>query len=173
MVLSTKPLPHDSEEAKQRGKHELQPKTVMNAGHFWDNYCRLCPILKVNKLLYFGRWTFVELHQFEDKLERSWIILDHKIHEGRAWVKAKRIRNQRNLRSAEHWIPAEVFGRNEPAKLPFYIFDNSLFLVDPAWEIGNCFYNWLSVEPVSQKDSKRKMSRRQNQVKKPRRYIDI
>ena len=150
----------------------MQPKTVANAGYFWDNYCKLRPILKVNKLLYLGRWTFVELHQFEDKLEGNWVILGHKLHEGRAWIKTKRIRNQRNLRSPEYWIPAEVFGKKEPARLAFYIFENSLFLLDPAWEI---FFNWLSVEPLSQKDSspKRRMPRSQKQVRKPQKYIDI
>ena len=111
MVISVKPLPNDSDEAKPGKGHELQPRTVANAGYFWDNYCKFRPILKVNKLLYLGRWTFVELHQFEDKLEGKWVILDHKIHEGRAWIKAKRVRNQRNLRSSEYWIPAEVFGK--------------------------------------------------------------
>ena len=135
------------------------PKLV-NAGYFWDNYCRICPILKVNKLLYLGRWTFVELHRFEDELEGNWIILGHKIYEGKAWIKAKRVRNWRNLRSSEHWIPAEVFGKREPARVAFYIFENSLFLVDPAWEIGNSFFNWLSVESLSKKDSssKRRLS---------------
>ena len=144
MVLSVKPLPNDSDELTVGKGHELQPKTVMNSGYFWDNYCKFRPILEVNKILYLGRWTFVELHHFEDKLEGSWIILGHKMHEGRAWIKAKRIRNRRNLRSSEHWIPAEVFGKKEPASLAFYIFENSLFLVDPAWEIGNSFFNWLT-----------------------------
>ena len=111
MVISVKQLPNDSDEAKPGKGHELQPRTVANAGYFWDNYSKFRPILKVNKLLYLGRWTFVELHQFEDKLEGKWVILDHKIHEGRAWIKAKRVRNQRNLRSSEYWIPAEVFGK--------------------------------------------------------------
>ena len=93
MVLSVKPLPNDNDEVTVGKGHELQPKTVANAGYFWDNYCRFRPILKVNKLLYLGRWTFVELHRFEDKLEGKWIILGHKMHEGRAWIKAKRIRN--------------------------------------------------------------------------------
>ena len=175
MVLTVKPLPNDSDSTKQGKGHELQPKTVANAGYFRDNYCKFRPILKVNKLLYLGRWTFIELHRFEDKLEGNWVILDHKMHEGRAWIKAKRIRNKRNLRNAEHWIPADVFGKKEPASLAFYIFENSLFLIDPAWEIGNDFFNWLSVEPLSQKDSspRRTMPRSQKQVREPRKYNDI
>ena len=117
MVLSVKPLPNASDEVTIGKGHGLQPKTVANAGYFWDNYCRLRPILKVNKLLYLGRRTFIDLHRFEDKLEGNWVILGHKIHEGRTWIKAKRIRNRRNLRSPEQWIPAEVFGKQEPAKL--------------------------------------------------------
>ena len=169
MVLSVKPLPNDSDETKPGKGHELQPKTVANSGYFWDNYYKFRPILKVNKLLYLGRWTFVELHWFEDKLEGKWIILGHKMHEGRAWIKATRIRIRQNLRNSEYWIPAEVFGKREPAKLAFYIFDNSLFLVDPAWEIGNDFFNWMSVEPLSQKDPspRRRIPQRQKQVKKP------
>ena len=79
------------------------------------------------------------------------------------------------MRNAEHWIPAEVFGKKEPASLAFYIFENSLFLVDPAWEIGNDFFNWMSVEPLSLTDfsPKRRMPRRQKQVRKPQKYIDI
>ena len=95
------------------------------------------------------------------------------MHEGRAWIKAKRIRNRRNLRNAEHWIPAEVFGRKEPASLAFYIFENSLFLVDPAWEIGNDYFNWLSVESLGKTSSKKRTFPRQKQVMKPRKYIDI
>ena len=89
MVISVKPLPNASDEATVGKGHELQPKTVMNSGYFWDNYCKFRPILKVNKTLYLGRWTFVELHHFQDKLEGRWIILGHKMHEGRAWIKAK------------------------------------------------------------------------------------
>ena len=111
MVLSVKPLPNDSDKVVKGGNHDLQPKTVMNSGYFWDNYCKFRPILKVNKILYLGRWTFVELHHFQEKLEGKWIILGHMMHEGRAWIKAKRIRNRRNLRNTEHWIPAEVFGK--------------------------------------------------------------
>ena len=175
MVLSVKPLPNDSDRVTKGKNHELKPRTIANSGYFWDNYCRLRPILKVNRLLYLGKWTFVELHNLEDKLEGNCVILDHKMHEGCAWIKARRIRNRRNLRSSEYWIPAEVFGKKEPAKLAYYIFDNSLFLVDPAWEIGNDFFNWMSVEPLSLKDfsPKRRMPRRQKQVKKPRKYIDI
>ena len=123
MVLSVKPLPNDSDELTVGKGHELQPKTVANAEYFW------------NKLLYLGRWTFVELHCFEDKLEGNWVILGHKMHEGRAWIKAKRIRNRRNLRSSEHWIPAEVFGKREPAKLAFYIFENSVSNQFLSWEV--------------------------------------
>ena len=175
MVISIKPLPSDSDSSKPGKGHELQSKTVMNSGYFWDNYRKFRPILKVNKMLYLGKWTFVAMHPFQDKLEGKWIILDHKMHEGRAWIKAKRIRNRSNLRNAEHWIPAEVFGKKEPARLAFYIFENSLFLIDPAWEIGNDFFNWMSVEPLSLKDfsPKRRMPRRLKQVKKPRKYIDI
>ena len=93
MVISVKPLPNASDEVTLGKGHELQPKTVMNSGYFWDNYCKFRPILKVNRLLYLGRWAFIELHQFDDKLEGNWVILDHKMHEGRAWIKAKRIRN--------------------------------------------------------------------------------
>ena len=93
MVLSVKPLPNDSDEVTVGKGHELQPETVANAGYILDNYCKFRPNLKVNKLLYLGRWTFVELHRFEDKLEGKWIILGHKMHEGRTWIKAKRIRN--------------------------------------------------------------------------------
>ena len=77
MVLTVKPLPNASDSNKQGEGHDLKPKTVMNSGYFWDNYSKFRPILKVNKLLYLGKW----------------IILDHKMHEGRAWIKAKRIRN--------------------------------------------------------------------------------
>ena len=175
MVISIKPLPSDSDSSKPGKGHGLQSKTVVNSGYFWDNYRKFRPILKVNKMLYLGKWTFVEMHPFQDKLEGKWIILDHKMHEGRAWIKAKRIRNRSNLRNAEHWIPAEVFGKKEPARLAFYIFENSLFLIDPAWEIGNDFFNWMSVEPLGLKDlsPKRRMPRRLKQVKKPRKYIDI
>ena len=55
MVISVKPLPNDSDELTVGKGHELQPKTVANAGYFWDNYCRFRPILKVNNLLYLGR----------------------------------------------------------------------------------------------------------------------
>ena len=166
MVLSIKPLPNDSDRVTKGKNHELQPRTIGNSGYFWDNYCRLHPILKVNRLLYLGKWTFVELHSLENKLEGNCVILDHRMHEGHAWIKAKRIRNRRNLRSSEYCIPAEVFGKKEPAKLAYYIFDNSLFLIDPAWEIGNSYFNWLSVEPLTVEDSgpKRKMPRRQKQV---------
>ena len=173
MVISTKPLPNDSDKVAKGGNHDLQPKTVMNSGYFWDNYSKFRPILKVNKLLYLGKWTFIEMYHFQDKLEGNWVILDHKMHEGRAWIKAKRIRNRRNLRNAEHWIPAEVFGKREPASLAFYIFENSLFLVDPAWEIGNDYFNWLSVESLGKTSSKKRTFPRQKQVMKPRKYIDI
>ena len=173
MVVSIKPLPNDSDSTKSGKGHDLKLKTVMNSGYFWDNYSKLRPILKVNKLLYLGKWTFVELHSLENKLEGNSVILDHKIHEGRAWIKAKRIRNQRNLRNSEYWIPAEMFGKKEPAKLAYYIFDNSLFLIDPAWEIGNDYFNWLSVESLSKISSKKRTFPRQRQVMKPRKYIDI
>ena len=93
MVLSVKPLPNDSDRVTKGKNHELKPRTIANSGYFGDNYCRLRPILKVNRLLYLGKWTFVELHNLEDKLEGNCVILDHKMHEGRAWIKARRIRN--------------------------------------------------------------------------------
>ena len=178
MVISIKPLPSDSDSSIPGKGHGLQSKTVMNSGYFWDNYCKFRPILKVNKMLYLEKMDFCGDLPFSRQVGGKWIILDHKMHEGRAWIKAKRIRNRRNLRNAEHWIPAEVFGKKEPASLAFYIFENSLFLVDPAWEIGNDFFNWLSVEPVSLKDfsPRRRMPRRQKQVSKfakLRKYIDI
>ena len=102
MVISIKPLPGDSNRTSKGKGHVLQSKTIVNSGYFWDNYCNFRPILKVNRLLYLGRWTFIELHRFEGKLEGNLIILEHKMHEGRALIKAKRIRNKRNLRNAEH-----------------------------------------------------------------------
>ena len=69
MVISTRPLPNDSDKVAKGGNHDLQPKTVMNSGYFWDNYCKFRPILKVNKMLYLGKWTFVEMYHFQDKLE--------------------------------------------------------------------------------------------------------
>ena len=71
MVLTVKPLPNASDSNKQGEGHDLKPKTVMNSSYFWDNYCKFHPILKVNKILYLGRWTFVELHHFQDKLEEN------------------------------------------------------------------------------------------------------
>ena len=117
----------------------------------------------------------VRFCHIDTRLNIADILTKPLAHEGRAWIKAKRIRNKRNLRNAEHWIPADVFGKKEPASLAFYIFENSLFLVDPAWEIGNDFFNWMSVEPLSQKDPRprRRIPRRQKQIKKPRKYIDI
>ena len=91
MVLTVKPLPNASDSNKQGEGHGLKPKTVMNSGYFWDNYSKFRLILKVNKLLYLGKWTFIEMYHFQDKLEGKWIILDHKMHEGRAWIKTKRI----------------------------------------------------------------------------------
>ena len=41
MVISLKPLPGDSDEITEGKGHELQSKTVANAGYFWDNYCRI------------------------------------------------------------------------------------------------------------------------------------
>ena len=37
MVLSVKPLTEDSDSTKQGKAYALQPKTVANAGYFWDN----------------------------------------------------------------------------------------------------------------------------------------
>ena len=89
MVISIKPLPGDSDRTLKGKGHVLQPKTIVNSGYFWDNYCKFCPILKVNQLLYLGRWTFIELHRFEDKLEGNWVILDHKMHEGRVGLRLR------------------------------------------------------------------------------------
>ena len=52
MVLTVKPLPNDSDSTKQGKGHDLQPKTVVNAGYFWDNYCKFCPIFE-------GESTFI------------------------------------------------------------------------------------------------------------------
>ena len=111
-----------------------------------------------------GWWTFVELDRLY--ILEDFDIIDHKVYEGKPWLKIKRFRNGRVLRTAESWILFEDFVVKEPTRAVFYVFQWSLFMIDPVWEIATLFFDdWITIDTnLDNKDVKPN--------KKPRIFID-
>ena len=62
-------------------------------------------------------------------------------------MKIKRFRNGRVLRNAETWLLFTDFVAKEPAPAVFYVFQQSLFMIDPAWEIATLFFDdWITLD---------------------------
>ena len=89
MVISVKPLPGDSDAYAPLKTHQLKAKTEGNAEFFWNNYCQLQPIFEVKRLLYLGKWTFLEVDCMGDALDGCWTSVGHKAFEGKAWSKLR------------------------------------------------------------------------------------
>ena len=163
MVVSLLPLPGLSDLNKSFDV-DPSPRTTEKAEFFWMNYRNLVPVYKRKGRKVQGWWTFVELDRL-DILE-DFDIIDHKVYEGKPWLKIKRFRNERTLRNAESWILFEDFVAKEPARAVFYVFQRSLFMIDPAWEIATLFFDdWITLDTnLDTKDVKPN--------KKPRIFID-
>ena len=48
-------------------------------------------------------------------------------------------------------MDAEMFAEIDPAGLIFYIYHQSLFLIDPVWENFNCLFKWMSIDSADLK----------------------
>ena len=101
MVVSLLPLPGLSDLNKSFDV-DPSPRTTEKADFFWMNYRNLVPVYKRKGRKVEGWWTFVELDRLD--ILKDFDIIDHKVYEGKPWLKIKRFRNGRVLRNAETWI---------------------------------------------------------------------
>ena len=89
-------------------------------------------------------------------------IVDHKVFDGKPWFKITKFRVNKRLRNLDTWISFDDFVVKEPVHMIFYVFQRSLFMIDPAWEVATLhFDDWIKLDTSCVKPNK-----------KPRIYID-
>ena len=103
---------------------------------------------KFNHLFKLNKWLILD-----ESEDGTWGIVGHKVFEGKVWNKVTRFRKSsgRSLRPTKHGMDAQMFAEIDPARLIFYIFHQSLFLIYPVWENFNHSFKWISIDSADLK----------------------
>ena len=153
MVVSLLPLPGLSDLDKS---FDVDPSSITTekADLFWMNYMNLVPVYRKNGKRIEGWWTFVELDRLD--MVEDFDIVDHKIFEGKPWFKIRKFRVNKRLRNLDTWISFDDFVVKEPARAIFYVFQRSLFMIDPAWEVATPYFDdWIKIDTSCVKPNKK------------------